>query len=411
MTRALPPGAVGPSDGRNVDLEVGALAGEAAGQLVRVQRAPPTSIADALPEEEREGTYHGLPLLKAPVWRWEIPAYFFVGGLAGACGVLGAAARLAGGPPARDLVRRCALVATAGAGVSAVLLIRDLGRPERFLNMLRVFRPTSPMNMGTWVLSGFGAASALSLAPHLLPLPPALAAVGEGAGVAAGVFGLPLVGYTGVLLANTAVPVWQETRRALPVLFAFSGAASAGDLFELWRPRGTGAAMARRLGLVSTAAELGAALWLFREADRVPRVSRPLRRGRSGAVFGAGLALAALSMVAGLAAPRRALARARRPGARDRLHAVAGALGLAGTLAIRFGILMAGRASAKDPRATFEQQRAGHGAEELVERGRVPRPMPAPPGVEPTGIAAGQGFRAGEAWQGDGAGAPGQRTT
>jgi formate-dependent nitrite reductase membrane component NrfD len=374
-----------PSDGRNVDPDVGTLLGEGAQQRVRTTHAPPASPAEALPPEEREGTYHGLGMVKAPVWRWEIPAYFFVGGLAGACGVLGAAARLAGGAPARDLVRRCTLVSVAGAGVSAVLLIRDLGRPERFLNMLRVFRPTSPMNMGTWVLTGFGATSSLALLPFLVRLPRPLSATAEAAGVAAGLFGLPLVGYTGVLLANSAVPVWQEGRRTLPVLFAFSGAASAADLLELWPPRGTGAAMARRLGLVSTGAELLFANALVRETSRAPHVATPLLRGRSGRVFRSGLALAALSLAAGLAAPRRRWSRWRRPGRRERLHALAGALGLAGTLAIRFGIVMAGQASARDPRASIEQQRAGFGAAEVIRDRGGRRDMPGLPGVDHTG--------------------------
>lgn len=386
LTRALE----APRDGRNVDPEVGALLGEGALQEVREGRAPAPHWPSQVPAAEPgEGpSYHGLPVLKRSVWKWMIPAYFFAGGIAGAAGVLGAAARLAGGRPARDLVRRCAWIAASGAAASAVLLVADLGRPARFLNMLRVFRPTSPMNMGTWVLSGFGATSALALAPELLPRPfrrsRALRAASAGAGVACGVFGLPLVGYTGVLLASTAVPVWQGTRRSLPVLFAFSGAASAADLLQMWRPRGSGAAMARRLGLAATAAELFFAFATEREAAMVPRVARPLRRGASGLLFRGGRALAAASLAVAAFAPRRAAARLLRPGLRDRLHGVAGFLGLAGTLAIRFGIVAAGDASSLDPHATFEQQRAGHGARELPEdlaRGE----MPAPPGIEPTG--------------------------
>jgi hypothetical protein len=160
------------SDGRNVDRDVGTLLGEGAQQRVKALRAHPAPPERALREDERAGpTYHGLPVLKEPVWTWEIPAYFFTGGLAGAAGVLGAAAQLAGGPKMRPLVERCRLVAAGGAAVSAALLIDDLGRPSRFLNMLRVFRPTSPMNMGTWVLSGFGALSGAAAASVLLPLP------------------------------------------------------------------------------------------------------------------------------------------------------------------------------------------------------------------------------------------------
>lgn len=371
-------------DGRNIDPEVGTLLGEGSQQRVEELRAHPAPPERALPADEREGpTYHGLPVLKEHVWTWEIPAYFFVGGLAGACGVLGAAAQAAGGPRMEPLVRRCRMVAAGGAAASAALLIDDLGRPSRFLNMLRVFRPTSPMNMGTWVLSGFGAFSTFAAASSLLPLPRPLRALGDAGGLGAGMLGLPLVGYTGVLLANTAVPVWQGTRRSLPVLFAFSGAASAGALLEVWPPAGPGAAVARRLGVLSSAAELVFSLATEAEAALVPRVARPLRRGASGALFRAGQVLAAASLGAALQAPR-GVSRLLRPGRKSRLHVVSGVLGLLGTLAIRFGIVAAGRASARDPLATFRQQRMGMGAREVLPERGEPR-MPTLPGVEPTG--------------------------
>jgi formate-dependent nitrite reductase membrane component NrfD len=371
------------ADGRNVDPEVGRLVGEGALQRVGAPGALPPAPRRAAPEAERAGpSYHGLPVLKEPVWRWEIPAYFFVGGLACACGVLAAAARAAGGRAALPLVRRCRLVAAGGAVASAALLVRDLGRPERFLNMLRVFRPTSPMNMGSWVLTGFGALSAASAAPSLLRFPRPLA---DAAGYGAGVLGLPLVGYTGVLLANTAVPVWQGTRRSLPVLFAFSGAASAGALLEIWPPAGTGAAMARRLGVLSTGAELAFSVATEAEAALVPRVARPLRRGPSGALFRAGQLLALASLGAALAAPRRSVDRLLRPGRKSRLHAVSGALGLLGTLALRFGIVAAGRASARDPYATFRQQRQGMGARDVLPEEGIAARMPSLPRVDATG--------------------------
>lgn len=385
-TRTVDP-TLGPAragDGRNVDLEVGALLGEGAQQRVRELRAQPAPPERALPEDERAGpTYHGLPVLKEHVWTWEVPAYFFAGGVAGACGVLAAAAQAAGGPRMRPLVERCRVVAAGGAAASAALLIDDLGRPSRFLNMLRVFRPTSPMNMGTWVLSGFGALSGLAAAAALLPASRPLRAAGDAAGIGAGLLGLPLVGYTGVLLANTAVPVWQGTRRSLPVLFAFSGAASAGALLEIWPPAGPGARVARRLGVLSTALELVFSVATEAEAALVPRVARPLRRGRTGALFRAGQLLAAASLATALRAPRGA-GRLLRPGRKRRLHAVSGVLGILGTLAIRFGIVAAGRASARDPLATFHQQRQGMGAREVLPVEGAPR-MPTLPGVEPTG--------------------------
>ena len=169
------------------------------------------------------------------------------------------------------------------------------------------------------------------------------------------------------------------------MLFAFSGAASAGALLEIFPPPGTGALIARRLGALATAAELAFSFATEAEAALVPRVARPLRRGRSGALFRAGQLLAAASLVAALAAPRRPAERLLRPGRKSKLHALSGALGLLGTLAIRFGIVAAGRASARDPYATFRQQRAGMGARDVLPEEAAAERMPTLPGVEPTG--------------------------
>src|SRR5215218_8595674 len=103
-------------------------------------------------------SYHGRPVLKEPVWTWEVPCYFFVGGLAGASAPLALAAQAAGNRP---LERRAWLTALAGAAVSPALLVSDLGRPERFLHMLRMVKPTSPMSLGAWALTVFGAATGL----------------------------------------------------------------------------------------------------------------------------------------------------------------------------------------------------------------------------------------------------------
>jgi formate-dependent nitrite reductase membrane component NrfD len=376
-----------PRDGRNVAPDLGALLGEGAAQRVKdlvTQDEARRDLEGARRRElaEAEGpSYYGIPVLKEPVWKWMVPAYFFTGGLAGACAVLGAAAQVAGGRRGTaTLVRRCRLVAAGGAAASAALLIADLGRPARFLNMLRVFRPTSPMNMGTWILTPFGALSGVAAASELLPRRPgALDAGARAATVAAGLLGLPLVGYTGVLVANTAVPVWQATRNTLPVLFAFSGAVSAGSLFEAWPPGGTGEAMAHRLSVLAKAAELALSFSLDAEAAHAaPRVARPLRRGVSGAMLEAARVLVAASLAGALWGGRRRRRRA--------VSRLAGALGLAGTLLLRFGILAAGRASARDPHASFEMQRRGRGAAEIARKEEaVPRRMPSFPGVGAVG--------------------------
>lgn len=383
------------ADGRNVGPSLGTLSGEGALQRVRDPQ-PSLGVVLHAPEAVAEDeallgpSYHGIPVLKEPVWRWYIPAYFFTGGLAGASGVLAAAAQLAGGRGTRALVRRCRLAAAAGIGVSAVLLVADLGRPARFLNMLRVFRPTSPMNMGTWIVTGFGGAASLAALPEVWPdAPPAAHRAARLAGYGAGLLGLPLVGYTGVLIANTAVPVWQGTRNTLPILFAFSGATSAAALLQLWPPSGhdprrsraarlgrvAGAEMVLRFGRVAKAAELAVSFALDREArSHAPRVAEPLHRGLSGAMLRAARALTAASLAADLWPGRP----------RGRQRTLSGALAMAGTLLLRFGIVQAGRASARDPHATFELQRRGRGgAEEAKNRGVAE--LPSLPGVDATG--------------------------
>ncbi|MGI8622934.1 MAG: NrfD/PsrC family molybdoenzyme membrane anchor subunit, partial [Solirubrobacteraceae bacterium] len=136
-------------------------------------------------------SYYGRPVLTAPVWTWEIAAYFFTGGLAGASATLAAGAGLTGNA---TLARRAWPVALAGAAVSPVLLISDLGRPERFLRMLRVFKPTSPMSVGTWVLSAFATATGLATDWQLLGVPPA--AVGVPAAAVAALTGPVVSTYT-----------------------------------------------------------------------------------------------------------------------------------------------------------------------------------------------------------------------
>src|SRR5262245_12401958 len=105
--------------------------------------------------------YYGQPLLKQPVWVWSIPTYFYVGATAGASLALGASTQLLD-PSAGDLVQTCRRIGVAGVTIGSSLLIYDLGRPERFVNMLRVFRPTSPMSVGSWLLAATGSLAGLA---------------------------------------------------------------------------------------------------------------------------------------------------------------------------------------------------------------------------------------------------------
>lgn len=191
-------------------------------------------------------TYYDLPLLKPPVWTWEVPAYFFVGGAAGAAAVLGVAAQFTGGD--ENLIRDARWIAFLGATASGPLLISDLGRPERFLHMLRVFKPQSPMSVGVWTLSAFAGASAgAALLPSKM--------LRDVCAVAAAASGLVMATYTGVLLGVTAIPVWKEHADFLPVHFGASALGSAVSLLEL---RGHRNDALRSLGAAAAAFETAA---------------------------------------------------------------------------------------------------------------------------------------------------------
>jgi hypothetical protein len=284
-------------------------------------------------------SYYGRPILKEPVWKPEIPFYFFTGGLGGASAGLALLAEQRGNDV---LARRAWACALAGVGASPALLISDLGRPSRFLNMLRVFKVTSPMSVGSWVLSASGLATAVAAADAWTPYVPAPA--GRVARVAAAALGMPLTTYTAALVANTAVPVWHEARATLPFVFAASGATSAGAAAVLATPA-EAAAPARRLALGGAAAT---AVTVELMRLRLGDLGEPYRTGASGRFKRAamGLSVAGAGLIAGLG--------------RKRPAAVAGgALLMAGAICERWSIFRAGFQSAADPKYTVGPQRAG----------------------------------------------------
>jgi formate-dependent nitrite reductase membrane component NrfD len=363
-----------PDDGRNIDPTVGILEGEASQQKVPERRpqaegAAPYTVWGAAPSQggevggptSAEPTYFGRPVLKEPVWIWAVPAYFFTGGVAGAAAVLGAAAQASGRGDLDGLVKRCRWIAAAGSAIGTGLLIHDLGRPERFLNMLRVFRPSSPLNVGSWVV-----AAAVPLTAGSAVLSGArgtVSPVGDAAGYAAGAVGLPLAGYTSVLLSTTAVPVWSEIRRSVPALFvasAISGAASVLQLLTLNRREES---VVRRFAVAGAVADLAASVAVEREAGTVEGVGDAMHQGLAGSMLRAAKALTAGSLAINLV-----------PGRARWKRTAAGILGALGSAATKFGVFYAGQASARDPRATFRQQRAGHGAAEVTGRAAVTGP-------------------------------------
>jgi formate-dependent nitrite reductase membrane component NrfD len=282
-------------------------------------------------------SYYGKPIIKEPVWETVVPAYFFFGGTAGAAASLGLAARLTGNAP---LARTATYVDAVALGISPVLLIIDLGRPERFLNMLRVFKVTSPMSVGTWIVTLSGLAGGLAAGLELLGrrLPRAKLA----AEVTAGTLGPFLSTYTAALLANTAVPVWHEARRELPFVFAGSSAASAGAACALIAmPRS--ARPARRLAVTGATLELAAGRAM---EHRLGFLAQPYKRGLVGALATVAKTLTAAGALTMLLQGRR------RRGA-----TCAGAMLLAGSACDRFAVFRAGFASANDPSYTVTPQR------------------------------------------------------
>lgn len=337
------------TDGRDIDLKVGTLAGEGAGQQAGPVDEHVAAISQPwtrLPTPERgDPTYYDRPMLKAPVWSWYIPAYYFVGGVAGASLVMGAASQIDRSGRLDRLKRRAHWAGIIGSAASAGLLIADLGRPSRFLNMMRVFRPTSPMNIGTWILSSISP-SAIAAA-MFSGRGSVLGAFGEISGVAAGLAGLGLSTYTGVLVANSAIPVWQESRRVLPILFAASAMASAGSIFDLFFEDEEARRVTYTFGTLGRAVELTAGIVMEKQiAAASPLVAAPLKCGPSGALWRTATALTIGSLAAAMF-PRSRKARV-----------ASGVMGLLGSLALRYAVHHAGVASARDPRASFRQQRA-----------------------------------------------------
>ena len=245
------------TDGRDIDPEIGELLGEGAQQISdgsadkHIQQMSKTW--EHLPEPDADDpTYYDRPLLQESVWSWAIPVYYYVGGLSGASMALAAAVTLKRDKSLDEFIHRCHVIGFIGTVVSGALLIYDLGRPMRFLNMLRVFRPTSPMNMGAWILSATGGTAFMTV----------------------------------------------TLRR------------------------------------------------MEHEASVTPRVGRPLKRGLSGAMFRSSTLLTGVSLALSLW-----------PDSTRKKKIVSGVCGTIGSLLMRFSVEQAGKASARDPRASFHGQR------------------------------------------------------
>lgn len=303
-------------------------------------------------------SYYGRPILKQPTWHaLDIAGYIFAGGLAAASSMLAAGAQHSGRPA---LERSAKLTALTAISASVVALVHDLGRPERFVNMLRVAKPTSPMSVGSWILSVYGplaGASALSNLTGVLPR------AGRAAGVGAAVAGSAVATYTAVLLADTAVPTWHDAHEVLPFVFAGSAAASAGGVGAALSPVAQ-AGPARRMAVGGAVLETVMSLKMERSGDLS---TETLHQGRAGTL----LRLSKACTVGG--AVGLALG-----GRHSRLvSAVCGASVAAGSALLRFGIFEAGKASTIDPKYVVVPQRERLEAREAAAAPAVSSQAPA----------------------------------
>jgi len=306
-------------------------------QFGRVEASGVRPPGAPFPHASPETGYYGVPLLKPPQWKWEIPLYFFVGGATASSAVISSVADWLGADP--KLARDARWVAVAGSVISGGLLIADLGRPERFLAMLRVFKLQSPMSMGAWILTAFssatGAAAFTTWARERYGDSLPLTIVNESAKAMSALFGLPFSNYTGVLIGATAIPVWNRNVKTLPVHFGASGVEAGVSILELL---GHDHPALNALALGSAAWESWEGFHLERRRD--PLLD-PLKHGTSGwitrlgGVLSGPIPLILRSMIA------------MRGGKNSELRRVAAYCGVAGSLLTRYGWMMAGKVSAQ----------------------------------------------------------------
>jgi len=319
------------------------------GRRARPAGADGSREAAMVPEADFT-SYYGRPVVKPAPWGHDVAAYLFLGGVAGGSAVLAAGAQLTG----RAVLRRnCRLCALGSVSLGAAFLVRDLGRPERFVNMLRVIKLTSPMSLGSWILSACSTGAAVAAAAEVdrltgerLPLGPLRRVLhfAEGpAGLEAAAFGPLLAVYTAVLLADTATPTWNHAHDELPFVFVSSASLASAGLAMVTTPAAE-TAPARRLAVLGVIGDLVASQVMHRRMD--PVVAETLHDGRPGTMLrlSEGLAVAGgIGTVLG--------------GRRRGVAAASGLALLAASALTRFGIFEAGIRSAKDPRYTIEPQK------------------------------------------------------
>jgi Polysulphide reductase, NrfD len=240
------------------------------------------------------------PMMKPPLWTWEVPLYFWFGGMAAGASFVAFACDLAGDDRSARVARKIALGALLP---SPPLLILDLGQSERFYNMLRIFKPRSPMSMGSWCLSLFGALAGGSVGADLLGCKRTATALGAANAVVGGYLG----SYTGVLLAATAVPVWARSRLFLGPIFVSTAAltgAAATRLVLVATGMPGGHPTREALGRVEGGAMAVELLLSEINEYRLGRLAHAFQTGPSGRWFRSGTWLARAGMLMRLARRR-----------------------------------------------------------------------------------------------------------
>lgn len=290
----------------------------------------------------RRPGYYGEPVVRPPVWTWEIPIYFFVGGLGGMSAVIALAALLV---HHFDVARTAMWVAAVAVVLSPVLLILDLGRPHLFINMLRVFKPQSPMSMGAWILTAFGGC----VVPGLIGLELTAAHAFSGAFndvlhtatgfliFSSAILGTLLATYTGVLLGATAIPAWFLHRVFLPIHFGTAGLGSAAGVLELLGHR---IAPLNAIGFFAAGVETALLIWLA--FNKHGAADRAIHEHASGWLIRIGEILnGPLAIVLRLFG----------------IIPLAAISFLFGALVSRIGWIAVGKVSGRDPEAVFASQR------------------------------------------------------
>ena len=313
--------------------------GQVAAANLRMRNAPVTALQG--------------PFIKPPVWTWEVPLYFWVGGLASGAAFVAAACDAAGDASSARVARKLALGAVS---VAPPLLIADLGRPGRFLNMLRIFKPRSPMNLGAWCLIAFSSTAAAAVGADVLQRPRAA----RGLGATTALLGGYLGSYTGVLLATTAVPLWARSRAVLGPVFVCTAAASGAAATRLVLVAGGMAGehpTQRALGHVETASIVAELALSAANRRHLGELAAVMHRGRPGQLFRAAEAAVTVGISSRLMARWRV----------GRVHDVASVLYLLGALGFRYAWVEGGKASAVDHAGVAAMARGARSLEDQTE--------------------------------------------